>query len=104
MDYHVGQLVVCIDGNFESNGGRQDGMTVPQKGTVYRIRTLDYLRAPGLSTVLPFLRFSEIRNPPVQTVMGPIEPVFDGRSFLPLDPKRLAIFRQQLAPLDRVPA
>lgn len=100
MDYHLGQLVACIDDNWQYNLPEKspDGVTLPRKGQVYRIRTRVFLRSDL------FLLFDEIHNPGLPSPTGPFEPVFDARSFLPLDPKRLDIFRQVLAPVDRVPA
>lgn len=105
MEYHLGQLVACTDDNLEYTGPghRPDGMTLPRRGLVYRIRSRVFLR--GRSDVqLLFLRFDEILNPTHPGPTGPYEPVFDARCFLPLDPRRLDIFRQQLAPVDQVPA
>ncbi len=105
MDYHLGQLVTCIDDNMEYTGpgDSPEGMTLPRRGQVYRIRSRVFLWT-SLGMEMLFLRFDEIRNPECPSPTGPYEPVFDARSFLPLDPKRLDVFRQQLAPVDRVPA
>ncbi|TGP22327.1 MULTISPECIES: hypothetical protein [unclassified Mesorhizobium] len=103
-DYHVGRLVACIDENWQYNmpGEEPEGMTLPRKGGVYRIRSRVFL-----GSVL-FLRFEEICNPEQPSPTGPFEPVFDNRSFMPLDDKRLDIFRQHFAPIvrrvDGVPA
>jgi hypothetical protein len=102
MEYHLGQLVACIDDNLKLTWYCPDGLTLPRKGQVYRIRTIDFFRARGM--VLPFLRLHEIVNPLFPSILGPYEPVFEASAFLPLDPKRLDVFRLQLAPLDRVPA
>lgn len=101
MEYHLGQLVACIDDQFKFTAECPAGMTMPTKGTVYRIRTLDVFRARGTSTVRPFLRLQEIVNPPFPSIMGPYEPVFEASAFLPLDPRRLDIFRQHVAPIKR---
>ncbi|PWJ93567.1 hypothetical protein C8D77_101246 [Mesorhizobium loti] len=100
MDYHLGQLVACVDGNWQYNmpGQNPDGVTLPRKGQVYRIRSRVFLQS------YLFLLFDEIHNSELPSPTGPFEPVFDARSFLPLDPKRLDVFRQQHAPVDRVPA
>jgi hypothetical protein len=100
MDYPIGQLVACVDENWKYNvpGESPDGVTLPRRGDVYRIRSRVFLRSDL------FLRFGEIYNPEQPSPIGPFEPVFDARSFLPLDPKRLDVFRGLLAPVDRVPA
>ncbi|RWO23336.1 MAG: hypothetical protein EOS11_28815 [Mesorhizobium sp.] len=100
MEYHLGQLVACIDDRFKFTAECPAGMMMPRKGTVYRIRTLDFFRARGRS--LPFLRLQEIVNPPFQSIIGPYEPVFEASAFLPLDPRRLDVFRQHVAPIKRV--
>jgi hypothetical protein len=98
--YQIGGLVACIDENWQYNmpGQNPVGVTMPRRGKVYRIRSRVFLSSDL------FLRFDEIYNPLQPSPSGPFEPVFDARSFLPLDPKRLDIFRRQLAPVDRVPA
>ncbi|ESY89046.1 hypothetical protein X739_00700 [Mesorhizobium sp. LNHC220B00] len=104
MDYQVGQLVACVDDNFRFTRECELGMVVPHKGTVYRIRTLDLFRVRGSDKGVPFLRFDEIHNPSYSSVVGLFEPVFEASAFLPLDPKRLDVFRLQIAPVDRLPA
>ncbi|TIP13199.1 hypothetical protein [Mesorhizobium sp.] len=101
MEYHLGQLVACIDDQFKFTAECPADMTMPKKGTVYRIRTLDFFRARGTPSVRPFLRLNEIVNPPFPSIVGAYEPVFDASAFLPLDPRRLDIFRQHLAPVTR---
>lgn len=97
MDYQVGQLVACVDGDWQYNmpGEDPEGVTLPRRGKVYRIRSRVFLRS------FLFLRFDEIHNPEQPSPSGPFEPVFDARSFLPLDSKRLDIFRQNIAPITR---
>jgi hypothetical protein len=97
MDYQVGQLVACVDENWQYNvpGESPDGVTLPRKGQVYRIRSRVFLWSHL------FLHFDEIHNPKLPSPTGPFEPVFDARSFLPLDPKRLDVFRQNMAPITR---
>lgn len=95
MDYQIGQLVACVDENWQYNvpGQMPVGVTLPRKGTIYRIRSRLLLRSDL------FLLFDEIHNPQQPSAAGPHEPVFDARSFLPLDPKRLDVFRQHVAPV-----
>lgn len=103
MEYHLGQLVACIDDNLKFTGHCPDGMTLPRKGQVYRVRTREFFRVPSGGALL-FLRFDEIHNPEYPSIIGPYEPVFDARAFKPLDNSRLAIFRRHVAPVDQVPA
>lgn len=102
MEYYLGQLVACIDDQFKFTAECPAGMMMPKKGTVYRVRTLNFFRARGTSTVRPFLRLHEIVNPPFASIVGPYEPVFEASAFLPLDPRRLEVFRRQFSPVDQV--
>ncbi|MES0168214.1 hypothetical protein NKJ87_19865 [Mesorhizobium sp. M0027] len=96
MDYQVGTLVACIDGSFRFTRECEAGVVIPRKGAVYRIRTVDFFRHAG--GIMPFLRFDEIHNPEYPSILGPYEPVFDSRAFLPLDERRLDVFRQVRVP------
>ncbi|RWH31628.1 hypothetical protein [Mesorhizobium sp.] len=106
-DYRIGQFVACIDDKLKFTGQTPDGMVLPRKGNVYRIRTVEAFRVPDGRSLL-FLRFDEIRNPEYPSSIGPYEPVFDARAFKPLDEQRLDVFRQHFAPIvrriDGVPA
>lgn len=104
VDYQVSKLVACIDDDFRFTRECEPGMVIPHKGTVYRVRTVDLFRVRGVDKALTFLRFDEIHNPRYPSIVGPYEPVFDARSFLPLDDRRLDALRRHLAPVDRVPA
>ncbi|RVD44895.1 hypothetical protein EN742_00690 [Mesorhizobium sp. M4A.F.Ca.ET.020.02.1.1] len=98
--YRLGQLVACIDDNLYFTGLCPDGMTLPRKGAVYRIRTIEAFRVPDGRHLL-FLRFDEIRNPEYPSSIGPYEPVFDARAFKPLDDRRIDVFRRAFAPIVR---
>lgn len=98
-DYHVGQLVACIDDKLRCTFECGTGMMLPRRGYVYRVRTIDVFGVDGRP--LQFLRFDEIRNPEYPSNVGPFEPIFDSRAFKPLDDDRLDVFRQHFAPIIR---
>ncbi len=94
-DYHSGQFVACVDVLTGGYGNEQK----PVKGKVYTVRNVVSL---GCGT---YLRLVEIINPPNNyTVDGStgwshIECGFDVNAFLPLDPKRLDVFRDTHVPV-----
>lgn len=95
--FHVGQLVLCADDDFDPNQIRRwPGVTFPRRGVVYTVR--DAFVEPRF-TPRPhdlFLRLVEIVNKPQETYIGPYETMFGANRFRPLDDSRLEVFRQLL--------
>lgn len=91
--FQVGQHVICVD---DSDCNIRFGEKSPKKGSVYTVRELTFFSgAPGL-------RLEEIVNAPLKYADGFGEATFFAWRFRPLSSDRLSIFRQHLAPIDKV--
>ena len=95
MAFHVGQRVVCVDGDFSRKKLR--GETLPIKGVVYTVREAGIHDIYGL----PYVRLVEIVNEPQEYRFGVTEACFRASKFRPLDEARLDQFRDHLAPAPK---
>ena len=95
MTFHVGQQVVCVNGQFSPRPyWRSTVRTFPQLHSIYTIR--DICTAGDLVG----LYFHEILNP--RAWFGPefVEPAFNSRNFRPVKRTSIEVFERLLAPTD----
>jgi len=99
MSFHVGQQVVCVDGNFSKREGwRRTVREFPQLHAIYTIRQIiDEYELIGFC-------FYEIRNPRAHFSKGYHEPAFNSRNFRPVRKTSIEVFERLLAPTDLVGA
>ena len=92
--FHVGQVVVCIDDNFNRSAIAR-GYRFPVLRGVYTIRSMHTLR-DGLR-----LRFHELRNPPLgwKNESGDFECGFHYDKFRPAVETDISILRSLLQPV-----
>lgn len=98
-----GQLVCCID----DKPTNAFGIIELVRGRIYTVRQVvepDELIAfyLGGDPDEPGIMLDEVRRPIEDAEYGEVS--FRLSRFRPVDPKQIAIFRQQIAPVDRVPA
>jgi len=92
--FHVGQLVVCVDGRWDRCSGYKEFS--PTKGVVYTVREIvEHGENIGL-------QLEEIINPPYLYIEGFCEVAFAAARFRPVVETRLDVFREMLAPVPGV--
>lgn len=94
--FQVGQHVLCIK---DITTPVSHGEVLPRKGNVYTVRSVH--------VTADTIRLAEIVNPPHRYISPTGNIVFDECffrtvNFRPLSSDRLSIFRQHLAPVDKV--
>lgn len=96
MSFHVGQKVVCIDGDFKNPHYEPPG-AMPDKGGIYTIRSMEMATCGYSGAIQLGLRFYEFVYPPVACGH---EPCFAARCFRPLIERKtdIAIFQRMLIP------
>lgn len=90
--FHVGQLVVCINTDWDTNRSDYGKMTYPEKGMIYTIRDIKSF-ASGTG-----MRLEEIINKPLQYKAGLAEPSFLIERFRPLKKTSIDCFTALLNP------
>jgi hypothetical protein len=91
-DFHVGQVVVCVD-DEDLPGAEEDVGTCPKKGGVYTVRAL------RLWDGMVSLMLAELVNPSFEWEGGNVgEIAFYARRFRPAKTTSLEVFEGMLAP------
>lgn len=92
MNFHVGQLVVCVAPPVRLTAMRQQ----PKIGTVYTVRDNGWGEPDE-----PTIRLVELISEPRHYRQGWGEHAYVAARFRPVDEARLSIFRKLLAPLPQ---
>lgn len=79
-NFKIGEKVVCIDNTPKNIKLIQSGFIYPEKGEIYTIRHIFISSTNELTFYL-----NEIKNAPMETVVGFIEVGFAGSRFRKLD-------------------
>lgn len=91
--FHVGQRVVCVDGNRGARRSSWGSYPVyPVKGVVYTIRGF----GPRSLSGAPGIYLEEIRLPQLELDIGFMEPVYASRRFRPVRDTNISVFTAML--------
>jgi hypothetical protein len=96
MDFHRGQLVVCISDRFSDEPiWRRSIHTLPKLRAIYTIRDICYVGE------LVGLMFVEILHEPAWFGNELAEPAFNAKNFRPVRKTNIDIFKKMLEPSPR---